>query len=130
MTPNITELEAATRTTIGRDHKLLDRIGREFIRSLDLRYLLVTQGRFGMTLIRPRRPSLHVPIYGTDEVADVTGAGDTVIAVFTLALVSGGTPEEAARLANYAAGIVVMKRGTATVSQQELTSAVESDLSR
>jgi bifunctional ADP-heptose synthase (sugar kinase/adenylyltransferase) len=60
----------------------------------------------------------------------VTGAGDTVIAVFTLALVSGGTPEEAARLANYAAGIVVMKRGTATVSQQELTSAVESDLSR
>ena len=52
--------------------------------------------------------------------ADVTGAGDTVIATFTLALAAGATPEEAARLANYAGGIVVMKRGTATVSAAEL----------
>jgi bifunctional ADP-heptose synthase (sugar kinase/adenylyltransferase) len=56
-------------------------------------------------------------------VADVTGAGDTVIATFTLALAAGATPAEASRLANYAGGIVVMKRGTATVSAEELLAA-------
>jgi bifunctional ADP-heptose synthase (sugar kinase/adenylyltransferase) len=81
-----------------------------------------------MTLFQPRRAPLHIPIYGTDEVADVTGAGDTVIAVFTLSLACGGSPEEAARLANYAGGIVVMKRGTATVSREELHAAVDRDL--
>jgi bifunctional ADP-heptose synthase (sugar kinase/adenylyltransferase) len=58
------------------------------------------------------------------EVSDVTGAGDTVIATFTLALASGASPEEAARLANYAGGIVVMKHATATVSTEELMAAV------
>lgn len=130
MTPNITELEAAEGIKIGNDARLLDKIGRRFIRKLGLGFLLVTQGRFGMTLLQPRRPLVHIPIYGTDEVADVTGAGDTVIAVFTLALASGGTPLEAMHLANYAAGIVVMKRGTATVALQELRNAVEADLSR
>ncbi len=91
--------------------------------------LLVTQGRFGMSLFRPRRPMVHIPIYGTDEVADVTGAGDTVIAVFTLALACGADPEDAARLANYAGGVVVMKRGTATVNQKELAEAIGEDLS-
>jgi rfaE bifunctional protein kinase chain/domain len=129
MTPNITELEAAAGVRIGNDARLLDKTARRYIRKLGLRFLLVTQGRFGMTLIQPRRPSLHIPIYGTDDVADVTGAGDTVIAVFTLALTSGGSPEEAMRLANYAAGMVVMKRGTAAVSQQELRGAIEEDLS-
>ena len=59
---------------------------------------------------------MHIPIFGSDEVADVTGAGDTVIATFSLALAAGASFYEAARLANYAGGIVVMKRGTATVS--------------
>ena len=68
-----------------------------------------------MALFEPGRPPLHIPIYGSDQVADVTGAGDTVIATFTLALAAGATPAEASRLANYAGGIVVMKRGTATV---------------
>ena len=71
--------------------------------------------------------SLHIPIHGSDEVADVTGAGDTVIATFTLALAAGATPAEAARLANYAGGIVVMKHATATVSADELLAAVEGD---
>jgi bifunctional ADP-heptose synthase (sugar kinase/adenylyltransferase) len=70
---------------------------------------------------------VHIPIYGTDQVADVTGAGDTVIATFTLALAAGATPLQAARLANYAGGIVVMKRGTATVAEPELRRAVASD---
>jgi bifunctional ADP-heptose synthase (sugar kinase/adenylyltransferase) len=80
--------------------------------------------------LEPGKPPVHIPIYGTDEVADVTGAGDTVIAVYTLALASGGSPEDAARLANYAGGIVVMKRGTATVNREELYSAVQQDLSQ
>jgi len=67
---------------------------------------------------------MHIPIYGSDEIADVTGAGDTVIAVFTLALAVGATFLEAARLSNYAGGIVVMKRGTATLTAAELKEAV------
>ena len=130
MTPNITELEASAGKSIGDDQRLLHRIGRQVLKKQHLISLLVTQGRFGMTLLQIGRPPLHVPIYGTDEVADVTGAGDTVIAVYTLALAAGGCPEDAARLANYAGGIVVMKRGTATVSRDELYSAVQQDMSR
>jgi D-beta-D-heptose 7-phosphate kinase/D-beta-D-heptose 1-phosphate adenosyltransferase len=63
-------------------------------------------------------------VFGTDEVADVTGAGDTVLAVLTAALAAGGTPAEAARLANIAGGLVVMKLGTATVTGAELRQAV------
>jgi rfaE bifunctional protein kinase chain/domain len=127
MTPNITELEAATGISIGADAQLLKKVGQRVLRSQRLRSLLVTQGRFGMTLFEPRRSPLHLPIYGTDEVADVTGAGDTVIAVFTLALACGAAAEHAARLANYAGGIVVMKRGTATVTLAELSRAIRGD---
>jgi bifunctional ADP-heptose synthase (sugar kinase/adenylyltransferase) len=68
---------------------------------------------------------VDIPIFGTDEVADVTGAGDTVIATYTASLAAGASSEEAAQLANYAGGIVVMKRGTATVTRQELFEAIE-----
>jgi len=78
-----------------------------------------------MTLFESGKQPLHVPIYGTDEVSDVTGAGDTVIAVFTLSLASGASAAQAARLANYAGGIVVMKQGTATVTRAELRSALK-----
>jgi bifunctional ADP-heptose synthase (sugar kinase/adenylyltransferase) len=73
---------------------------------------------------------VHIPIFGSDQIADVTGAGDTVIATMTLALAAGGTFEEAAHLANHAGGLVVMKRGTATVSAEELRQAIgaEADL--
>ena len=73
-----------------------------------------------MALFEPKQPTVHIPIFGSDEVADVTGAGDTVIATMTLALAAGASFYEAARLANYAGGLVVMKRGTATVSAREL----------
>jgi rfaE bifunctional protein kinase chain/domain len=129
LTPNITELEASAGVAIGGDAPLLGEVARRVLRAQRLRSLLVTQGRFGMTLFEPRKAPLHIPIYGTDEVADVTGAGDTVIAVFTLALACGAYPEQAARLANYAGGIVVMKRGTATVTRSELAGAIENDLS-
>jgi len=97
------------------------------LRKQRLQSLLVTQGRFGMTLFEAHKAPLHIPIYGTDEVADVTGAGDTVIAVFTLALACGADPSDAARLANFAGGIVVMKRGTATVTYDELHAATQND---
>ena len=68
----------------------------------------------------------HLPVHGTDQVADITGVGDTVIGTFALALAAGATPLEAASLANYAAGVVVMKMGTATLTRSELRAAVES----
>jgi bifunctional ADP-heptose synthase (sugar kinase/adenylyltransferase) len=80
-----------------------------------------------MALFEPDRPTAHIPIFGSDQIADVTGAGDTVIATMTLALAAGGTPLEAALLANYAGGLVVMKRGTATVSAEELKQAIRGD---
>lgn len=129
MTPNITELEAATGIAIAGNQALLHNVAHRVMAKQKLGSLLVTQGRFGMTLLQPRLKPIHIPIYGTDDVADVTGAGDTVIAVFTLALACDGSPEEAACLANYAGGIVVMKRGTATVMREELASAIRHDLS-
>ena len=92
-----------------------------------MRAVLITRGSRGMALFEPKQPTVHVPIFGSDEVADVTGAGDTVIATFGLALSAGASFYEAARLANYAGGLVVMKRGTATISAQELSDAVTSD---
>jgi bifunctional ADP-heptose synthase (sugar kinase/adenylyltransferase) len=76
-----------------------------------------------MVFAKGQQP-VSIPIYGSDEVADVTGAGDTVIATYTAALATGADPESAALLANYAGGIVVMKRGTATVTRDELLRAI------
>jgi bifunctional ADP-heptose synthase (sugar kinase/adenylyltransferase) len=69
-----------------------------------------------------------IPVHGSDQVTDVTGAGDTVIATFTAALAAGADTITAARIANFAGGIVVMKRGTATVSRRELTEVIEQSL--
>ncbi len=80
-----------------------------------------------MTLFERRKKPQTIPAYGSDEVADVTGAGDTVIATFTLALIAGADLADAAALANYAAGLVVQKMGTATVSPDELLGAIEAD---
>jgi bifunctional ADP-heptose synthase (sugar kinase/adenylyltransferase) len=80
-----------------------------------------------MALFEPDTPTIHIPIFGSDQIADVTGAGDTVIATMTLAIAAGATFLEAAHLANYAGGIVVMKRGTATVTAEELREAVRAD---
>jgi rfaE bifunctional protein kinase chain/domain len=102
----------------------LEAAGRELLQRLACKAVLVTRGSDGMALFERGRPPLHIPVHGSDQVADVTGAGDTVIATFTLALAAGASPEEAARLANYAGGIVVMKHATATVSADELVAAV------
>jgi rfaE bifunctional protein kinase chain/domain len=100
--------------------------GSKLLEDLGARFLLITRGSYGMTLFEDRA-SCHIPVHGTDQVADVTGAGDTVIGTFSLALAAGATPLEAALLANYAGGIVVMKLGTATLTPDELREAVTSD---
>ncbi|MBI3940765.1 MAG: hypothetical protein HY315_08010 [Acidobacteria bacterium] len=127
MTPNISEVEEALHRKVGQDEKELERVGVDLRRRRNLEALLITRGKFGMTLVEPQDRVTHIPIFGSDEVADVTGAGDTVTATFTTALAAGATFFEAAMLANYAAGLVVMKRGTASVSAEELRAAVAAE---
>ena len=81
-----------------------------------------------MTLAGSNAAPLHIPVFGTDEVADVTGAGDTVLATLVAALAAGAEPSDAARLSNIAGGLVVMKLGTATVSREELRRALSQPL--
>lgn len=126
-TPNEPEVEASLGIKIGTNTALLELSGRKLLRKLMMRALLITRGRDGMALLESGKKTVHIPIFGTDEIADVTGAGDTVIAVFTLALAAGASFPEAARLSNYAGGIVVMKHGTATVSLDELRQAILED---
>ncbi len=123
-TPNEPELEAAFQKRIGSDLELLHELGTKVLSRQSLKALLLTRGKEGMVLFEPRRAPLHLPIFGSDQVADVTGAGDTVIAAFTLALAAGASFTHAAMLANCAGGLVVMKSGTATVSARELTEAI------
>jgi rfaE bifunctional protein kinase chain/domain len=124
-TPNESEVEQILGVRIGDDLRALEAAGREMLRRTGMQALLVTRGGRGMALFEPEQPTQHIPIFGSDEIADVTGAGDTVIATMTLALSAGASHYEAARLANYAGGIVVMKRGTATVSAGELRAAIK-----
>jgi len=126
-TPNESEVENILGTRIGDNMKALERGGRELLRRTRMNAVIITRGSRGMAVFEPDRPTIHVPIYGSDEVTDVTGAGDTVIATITLAIAAGGSFHEAASLANYAAGLVVMKRGTATVGIDELRRAIAND---
>lgn len=103
--------------------KDLNSAGKELLRYLDLEAVLITLGEQGMRLFEKDKPPLHIDTVA-QEVFDVSGAGDTVIAVFTAALASGAGKRESAILANFAAGIVVGKLGVATVSQQELLKTI------
>jgi bifunctional ADP-heptose synthase (sugar kinase/adenylyltransferase) len=96
---------------------------------MKLRSLLVTRGRDGMALFESPGRLTHIPIHGSNQAVDVTGAGDTVLAAYTLALASGASPLEAAHVANFAGGLVVMKRGTATVSGSELLEVIRGEAS-
>ncbi|MDA1093244.1 MAG: bifunctional ADP-heptose synthase [Acidobacteria bacterium] len=126
--PNESEVEHTLGIRVGDDARALERAGRELLRRTKMGAMLVTRGSRGMALFEPGRPTQHLAIYGTDEVADVTGAGDTVIATMAMALSVGASAPEAALLANYAGGLVVMKRGTATVTVDELQHAFVTDL--
>jgi rfaE bifunctional protein kinase chain/domain len=124
-TPNEPEVEEALGMRIGQDWSKVIAAGEQMMERMKLQSLVITRGRDGMVAFDHKHKPVDIPIFGSDQVADVTGAGDTVIAAFTAALAAGATTEEAAQLANYAGGIVVMKRGTATVSREELLHAIE-----
>jgi len=124
-TPNEPEVEDALGLRIGQDWPRLCSAAEQIMARMKLQSLVVTRGRDGMAAFSRRHKPVDIPIVGSDQIADVTGAGDTVIATFTAALAAGASTEEAAHLANYAGGIVVMKRGTATVSRQELLRALD-----
>lgn len=123
-TPNEAELEALHHTSIGQNIEELARCGDETRAAMRLRSLLVTRGRDGMALFEERGRLTRIPIHGSLQAMDVTGAGDTVLAAYTLALACGASALEAAHIANIAGGLVVMKRGTATVSREELLEAI------
>jgi len=119
VTPNITEVEKTLDVRIGRDLEKLESVGRKVLQEWDLRNLLVTRGKLGLSLIGSDH-TIHLEAHGSEDAVDVTGAGDTVAATYATALASGAPPDEAARLANIAGGLVVMKKGTATISLEEL----------
>jgi rfaE bifunctional protein kinase chain/domain len=124
-TPNESEVEQALGIRINDDLQVLERAGREILERTGMGAVLITRGSRGMALFVPGSKTLHIPIVGSDEIADVTGAGDTVMATMALALAAGASFEAAAHLANHAGSVVVMKRGTATVSADELRASVE-----
>ncbi len=126
-TPNEPEVEDVLKLRTEDDQATLRRAGRELLKKLRSPALLITRGSRGMALFEKGKPLFLIPIFGTSDIVDVTGAGDTVISVLTAALACGATYLQAARLANYAGGIVVMKKGTATITPLELKQAVVSE---
>jgi len=122
-TPNQDEVEKL----IGRELTTtadLESAGEELRERLGYRALLITRGGEGMLLLEDGTEAIHIDAVGAREPVDVTGAGDTVMAAYALALASDSSFPDAARLANYAGGLVVMKRGTASITRQELANSV------
>lgn len=122
-TPNEDEVEQLTGLRVP-DAATLETEGARLRERLGLESLLITRGPKGMLLLERGREPLRLEAVGAREAVDVTGAGDTVIATFSLALASGANPPEAARLANHAGGVVVMKRGTACATVEELLASI------
>lgn len=126
-TPNEEELEEIAGEPLDDSEPRLEKAGAALYDKLRCLCVLVTRGSRGMALFTGGGGSQRIPVHGTDQVADVTGAGDTVLATFALALAAAATPLEAALLANFAGGVVVTKMGTAVVTPEELRAAVEAD---
>jgi len=126
ITPNLTEFEAVVGTCIS-DSEIEHR-GMQLINNLDIEALLVTRSERGMTLLQKSHPPIHLPTKA-QEVFDVTGAGDTVIAMLATAIAAGEDLSNAMALANLAAGVVVGKLGTATVTPAELQQAMRGEAS-
>jgi len=122
ITPNLTEAAQALGVDVP-ERVSLDEARRFFLDRLGLAAAIITRGERGMVVLEPGRPPLELPASARD-IADVTGAGDTVVSTLALALSVGATIEEAARLANTAAGVVVGKAGTAVISVDELIQAL------
>lgn len=125
LTPNEHEVQEAFHLP-SLDLRLLKKAGAELLQRASAQAVWITRGSDGMLLLSRGSSPVRVPIVGSSDVADVTGAGDAVSAAASLALAAGATQVEAALVATYAASIVVMKRGTATVDRQELEAAIQS----
>jgi len=121
LTPNMSEFEAVV-GVCKTEQEIIEK-GYQLIKQYDLKALLVTRSEKGMTLLQLDKPVYHLPTQAK-EVFDVTGAGDTVIATLAASLAAGQSLEESCFLANAAAGVVVGKLGTSTVSQVELSNAI------
>jgi D-beta-D-heptose 7-phosphate kinase/D-beta-D-heptose 1-phosphate adenosyltransferase len=121
--PNHHEAERIVRHFCQTDAEV-ERAGREILALIQSDYLIIKRGEQGMSIFEKGRPPLHIPTIAR-EVFDVTGAGDTVIATASLALLAGATIQEAAILANAAGGVVVGKIGTAACAPEELLTALE-----
>lgn len=126
ITPNRTEAYGAFGGSINGRQRSLEEVGRALLKRLRSQAVLITLGEEGMALFEKNQPTVKIPTTAR-EVYDVSGAGDTVIAVFAMGLAAGATLTEAAILSNLAAGIVVGKLGTATVEPSELRQAIESE---
>jgi rfaE bifunctional protein kinase chain/domain len=118
--PNEPELEQAVGRSLGGDPLALEEAGRELLKTMRAQALLVTRGRNGMALLRPGGPTALIPVHGSAEAVDVTGAGDTVMAATTVAIAAGGDPVQAMRIANVAGALKVQKSGTVPVPAEEL----------
>ena len=125
ITPN--EEEVSALLGYWPDEERLDEAGTSLLEKTGARAILLTRGDKGMSLFERDAARVDIPIYGSDQVLDVTGAGDTVIATFTLSLAAGASMREAAELANRAAGLVVMKAGTTVVEPHELLATFEGE---
>ncbi|QQR58875.1 MAG: bifunctional hydroxymethylpyrimidine kinase/phosphomethylpyrimidine kinase [Candidatus Melainabacteria bacterium] len=125
ITPNQPDTEAALGFKIN-SHESLMHAGSLLMKMSGAKSILITRGPHGMALFQENKPIFELPPFNKSEVFDVSGAGDTVIATMTLALVTGARPEEAMALGNLAAGIVVRKPGTAVTSQKEMLEALDS----
>jgi rfaE bifunctional protein kinase chain/domain len=122
LTPNVPEAEALVGHAL-HDRGAIERGGRSIVDALRCRALVLTQGKQGMSLFEEGHDVRHVDIVGTDEVTDVTGAGDSVIATLGAALAAGLGMHNGALLANCAAGIVVTRMGTAAASPADIVQA-------
>lgn len=122
-TPNEPEVESILGRAV--DSESLPAAGTELLQKLNASAVLITRGKNGMMLFTKDAKPKSIPIFGSSDIVDVTGAGDTVISTFAMGVSAGISFYDAARLANCAAGIVVMKRGAATVSQEELSEAIQ-----
>jgi len=123
ITPNQAEAEQLTGIEV-HDRASLHRAGEKLLKTIRPKAALITMGNKGMTLFEQGKKPLHIPVVGSDKISDVTGAGDTVVSLIALSLVAGAGFADAARLANYAASVVVMKPGTATLTPGELITAL------
>jgi len=123
ITPNEEEVENAV--GFYPNDKNIDNAGEELLNITNSKAVLITRGKKGMSVFQKENLRIDVPIFGSDQVADVTGAGDTVISAFTLSLASGANLKESAEIASMAAGLVVMKMGTAVVKINELFHILE-----